>query len=190
MIVLHVGLKKAGSTSLQIFLRDNEETLQKHSVEYPQIGRVGPAHHKIASEVMKQPGGPVIRKLSAHWATSPHTTMVLSSEMFEEADPDQIAILRKLLLGSNKRDEFRVVIIVRDLIDVVPSSYAQRTKFGVITQNFDVFFEERMQTRRINYFGNGKAVGRCFWVGKCSRACARQALSAQCGYTGRFHGHM
>jgi hypothetical protein len=156
MIVIHVGLKKAGSTSIQVFLSDNEEILQKRSVEYPKIGRRGPAHHEIVGDIKRRPGIPVLQELSAHWTKSPHATMVLSSEMFEDANARQITALRKLLLNSNKNDDFRIVIIVRDLIDLMPSSYAQRTKFGGITQDFDVFFEERMKTRRINYFQTAK----------------------------------
>ena len=47
MLYLHIGFHKAGSTTLQTFLRDNAAALAAAGVDYPEIGREPDAiaHH-------------------------------------------------------------------------------------------------------------------------------------------------
>ncbi len=45
----------------------------------------------------------------------------------------------------------RRALILRDLIDLVPSSYAQMVKTGRKTHDFDLFFIRRLRERRMNY---------------------------------------
>ena len=55
MLYLHIGFHKAGSTTLQTFLRDNAPALARAGVVYPEIGRdpeaIAAASHAIKGSV-------------------------------------------------------------------------------------------------------------------------------------------
>jgi hypothetical protein len=78
--------------------------------------------------------------------------MMLSSELFEEAKEHETLALRDKLLKAERRGGFRVYLVVRDLVDLIPSSYAQKVKYGQNTYDFDTFFAERMQEERVHFF--------------------------------------
>lgn len=157
MIVIHIGLMKAGSTSIQGFLRANHESLRSLSIDYPKIGRAGkPAHHNFAAEIAGRqffhPEAGTLAELCEYWRTAPAGTLVLSSEYFAEADVDQIAGLRQILLSARESEEFRIVLVLRDLLDLIPSFYAQNVKFGKHTHDFDRFFGRIMRERQVDHF--------------------------------------
>ena len=169
MIVIHIGLKKAGSTSLQAFLSNNEARLRTLAVDYPRIGRRldAPAHHNIAREIVEglkkfHPRFGTVSDLSDYWRDATGQSLVLSSELLEEVETQQAGTLRETLLRARGNEEFRIVMVIRDLLDQVPSSYAQKVKFGVKIQNFDEFFEERMQERRVSFFQTAERWARAF----------------------------
>jgi hypothetical protein len=162
MIVVHMGLKKAGSTSIQAFLKDNEKSLRALSVDYAHVGRrERAAHHNFAREIIKglkkfDPEYGTLSGLTEYWRHAPGRTLVISSELLEEAEVEQIAVLRDILAQARKNEEFRIVLVLRELLDLMPSSYAQKVKFGVRVADFDSFFDERLQARRVNYFQTAK----------------------------------
>jgi hypothetical protein len=97
--------------------------------------------------------------------------------LFEETEVEGVALLRNVLLRSRPNEKFRIVMIIRDLIDLVPSSYAQKVKFSTITNDFDSFFQERMQARRVNYFETAKRWADVFsWESICIRRLDRNNL--------------
>lgn len=184
MIVVHVGLKKAGSKSIQAFLKRNEDTLRTMSIDYAQIGRQdrGLAHHNFAREIIAKlkkfdRSVGTLSRLAKYWQRAPGSTLILSSELFEEADVEEIRNMQNTLGSARKGEEFRIVIIIRDLLELMPSSYAQKTKFGTTTINFDEFFEERMKARRVDYFSTVKRWADVFgWENVCVRLLDRNYL--------------
>ena len=52
MIVIHIGLRKSGSSTLQNFLTSNEPYLTAHHVLYPRCTRHHNNHHNIAHELL------------------------------------------------------------------------------------------------------------------------------------------
>lgn len=155
-IVIHVGLKKSGSATLQTFLDENAERLRSSSIFYPKIGRKSRiAHHNIAHEIRGykrfEPNLGTLAECAQEWRACEDSTMVLSSEMFEEAETDQALQLRNVLHNARPCD-FRIYVLIRDLVDLVPSSYAQKVKYGFFTYDFDTFFAQRMQERRMHVF--------------------------------------
>jgi hypothetical protein len=157
MILIHIGLMKAGSTSIQGFLRANQESLRGLSVDYPKIGRVGkPAHHNFAAEIAGRqffnPATGTLSELCEYWRTAPSDTLVLSSEYFAESEVEQIAGLRQTLISARGNDDFRIVLVLRDLLDLIPSFYAQNVKFGKHTHDFDTFFRRIMRERQVDHF--------------------------------------
>ena len=155
MIVMHVGQAKAGSTTIQAFLADNEETLRQHSIDYPSAGRPSDiCHRNIAFEIQGlknfRPDGGNLRLLADYCHQANAETIIVSAEVLESCDTEQA--LRLAELRRNATESVRVVLILRDLLSLVPSSYAQMVKVGFKTHDFDEFFEKRMQEQRVRYF--------------------------------------
>jgi hypothetical protein len=158
MIVIHVGLKKGGSASIQTFFSENAKQLRRISLDYPKIGRPQKkAHHNFAYEIQHLtkfiPERGTIVDCARHWSKCAHRVMILSSEMFEEAEAHEaVELKRKLSEARGPSEEFRIYIVVRDLVDLMPSSYAQKIKYGLHGYDFDKFFASRMRMRRVHYF--------------------------------------
>ncbi|MGI9168876.1 MAG: hypothetical protein ACR2FH_01690 [Caulobacteraceae bacterium] len=155
MIVIQIGLRKAGSASIQGFMSANEELLRRRGVEYPRIGRVQRTGHlNLASELRGRrnfdPAYGALAELAEHWRGSAAETLVISSEMFEDATAAEAARLRDTLRRGD--EEFRIVLVVRELIDLMASSYGQKVKYGFNTYDFDTFFEKRIGESRVDYF--------------------------------------
>jgi hypothetical protein len=154
MIVIHIGLKKAGSASIQAFLSANSGALRNLSIDCPEVGTLGKAkgqhlnlYREIKGSRKFNPAFGTLRELQSYWEQCPGNVMVLSSETFEDVTAEQAMKIR----DTFPSETFRIVIIIRNLIDLMPSSYAQKVKFGLKTYHFDKFFTERMHERRVNY---------------------------------------
>jgi hypothetical protein len=155
MIIVHVGLRKAGSTSIQNFLHKNENALRGLSIEYPGPRKLTRNNHlALAREIRGQTpvdaGGGVLREIAVHWRVAAADTMILSAEAFEECETSEA-----VKLGALRRTPDEAVIIVlilKDLVDLMWSSYAQMVKVGVKTHDFDAFFDKRIVDRRVDYF--------------------------------------
>ncbi len=165
MIVIHIGLRKAGSTSIQAFLRDNAEALGAMGVEYPRIGRRRHANHQnLAAEIRGlasfDAGLGDTGRLAEHWRTAAAGTMILSAENFEEAETGEAG--KFLALRRGGAEAVRIVLIVRDLVSLTPSSYTQMVKIGVKSHSFDAFFEKRMADRRVHYFRTARRWAEAF----------------------------
>ena len=159
MIVIHIGLAKSGSTTIQNFLSANEAALREASIDYPKIGRQKLVdHHNFASELRGaenfSPELGTLSELADHWRATPHDIMIISSEIFELSKPRAIEKLRRTL--TIEKQSFRIVLVVRDPIQLLPSSYAQKVRYGRKTHDFDAFFDERMETARVDYFDTAK----------------------------------
>jgi hypothetical protein len=159
MIVLHVGLKKAGSSTLQKFLSDNRRELSRQYFEFCGIGLNRNSHYRIARQVVNR-GKPdatlrdtsLLDQIADYWRQSPSSTLILSSETFEDTTPDGIAHLKEKLGGARLGERIRILMVLRDLVELIPSSYAQKIKHGYNTYDFDEFFAIRMTKERVDYF--------------------------------------
>ena len=144
MIVIHIGLAKAGSSRLQTVLAQLESELADHGIHYPQIGRVGVAHHPLAKPLADDD-----RNVEDLWrelrefATSDRT-VVVSSEAFETCDP---GVVRSQLQGL----DVRVVAYLRPATSRIPSFYSQNTKYGFNIADFDRFFDQMQPATRTRW---------------------------------------
>jgi hypothetical protein len=155
MIVIHIGLKKSGSASIQSFFAANDEALRTLSIDYPALGRLDRKdHHNFASEIMGRKnfdpkyGG--VSHLGDYLRATPYRTTIISSEMFEGFDVDKVGRLRAGLADLDQ--PIKIVLVLRDLVELLQSSYAQKIRNGRNTYNFDEFFESRMKETRVTYF--------------------------------------
>ncbi|MEO7027374.1 MAG: hypothetical protein ABI056_07460 [Caulobacteraceae bacterium] len=157
MIVVHIGLPKSGSATIQTFLDTNEAALRGLSIDYPPLGRQGrKAHHNFAHELKGRAErfdhrSGRVADLVTHLAKTPHRTTILSAESFAACDGEAVARFHDQL--SRAGQPLRVIMVIRDLVDLAPSSYAQKVRHGVNTYDFDAFFEERTAKDKFNVFG-------------------------------------
>lgn len=136
-IVLHVGVHKTGTTAIQAALADAREDLLAHGVRYP--GKLQ-AQHRAALALLGRPwgwnsrGGSVMdrRHFDAliRRATSYDGRVVISSEFFCEA-PEEQATETVMALGGPEK--VTVVVTLRNLGRLLPSSWQQYLKYGLTT---------------------------------------------------------
>jgi hypothetical protein len=137
MLYLHIGFHKAGSTTLQTFLRDNAAALAATGVVYPEIGRDPDAiaHHALAKGLKRRREPPaelegLWREVAALARREP--SVLVSGEGLETADPTPLG---DWLDGVPAK----VIAYVRDLPSRLVSIYAQSTKREQGGLDFDAF---------------------------------------------------
>ena len=131
MLFIHIGMHKAGSSSIQAFLSENAARLADKGVLYPEAGRSGPAHHDLAQPLRQ---GEVAADWPAIADAASERTVVLSSEAFCGCDPDQV----RQAAGAA---DVRILVWQRNAAEGAVSRYAQNTKRGRNLQPFDRFFD-------------------------------------------------
>ena len=135
-VLLHIGVHKTGTTAIQAALADARPELRGLQVTYP--GKLQ-AQHRAALSMLGRPwgwnakGGAVMDK--SHFTKLARKTrsntgrVVISSEFFCEADgPTAEEIVREL--GG---DRVHVVVTLRNLGRLLPSSWQQYLKYGLTT---------------------------------------------------------
>jgi hypothetical protein len=99
-ILLHVGLNKTGSTSIQRFYFENREDLLERGFLYPDTGLVGVGHHSLAWSIgigrSLRNNKTIDRKTIYHtlkeeFKKSTANNLIISSEYFCIANDEQIA---------------------------------------------------------------------------------------------------
>jgi hypothetical protein len=139
MLILHIGLHKTGSTSIQHALVEHAECLERASVRYARSGRSRRAHHPLWGELAKTPAPP-----GGHWrdlleelARYPRHRLVVSSENFSTLRPPQIGAVRDLVAAH----EVQIAAYLRHPARLLPSTFAQAVKTGAFTGSFSAFFD-------------------------------------------------
>jgi hypothetical protein len=135
-VLLHIGVHKTGTTAIQAALTDARPELRQHGVYYP--GK-RPAQHRSALAILQRPWGWVDRGAETYdrsvfdWLarrTNEHEgRTVISSEFFCEANEDSAAEIAQALGG----DKVHVVVGLRNLGSLLPSSWQQYLKYGMAT---------------------------------------------------------
>ncbi|MGI9168874.1 MAG: hypothetical protein ACR2FH_01680 [Caulobacteraceae bacterium] len=154
MIVIHIGLRKAGSSSIQGFLAANAPALAAMGVDYPAAGRGARTNHaNLAHELRGRrqfdPRHGTLEDLAGHWRASPASTLIVSAEALEECESAEAARLGALLARGG--EAFRIVLVLRDLDELMASSYARMVKVGRQTHDFDAYSERRLAELRVDY---------------------------------------
>ncbi len=135
-VLLHVGVHKTGTTALQAALADARPDLKAAGATYP--GKLQ-AQHRAALAVLQRPwgwnsrGGAVMDrshfdKLAKRTKAAPGR-VVISSEFFCEAPGDVAAGVVRDLGG----DDVHIVVTLRNLGRLLPSSWQQYLKYGLTT---------------------------------------------------------
>jgi hypothetical protein len=130
-IILHIGLRKTGTTSIQKFLNNNYHVLLDHNILYPRSGLPvrgsSYAHHDLASFTtgIKSPTNALCWE-QMHEELSHHTDKLvfISSEIFSVATQQKIEEIRKNLAGH----QVVVLIYLREPVSFMISLYKEQIK--------------------------------------------------------------
>lgn len=138
-VLLHIGVHKTGTTAIQAALADARPVLREHGVYYP--GK-RPAQHRAALSVLQRPWGWADRGAEAYDRSNfddmaarvlrHQGRTVISSEFFCEASTESAEEVVSRLGGEN----VHVVVTLRNLGALLPSSWQQYLKYGMSTGYF------------------------------------------------------
>lgn len=130
-IILHVGINKTGTSSLQSFLSINADNLARHGWVYPQAGLTGAAHHGLAAAAER--GVEDLRKMvkSMEAEAAGKTGVILSSEALH--DTRYVGRLHQAFSGH----DVEVVIFLRDYLDYLSSWYREDVQSSALCSDFE-----------------------------------------------------
>lgn len=135
-VLLHIGVHKTGTTAIQAALADARPELRRSGILYPGKRK---AQHRSAMAITqrtwgwKDKGGEVFDMSVFDWLVGQvhgHTGRVaISSEFFCEANAETAVEIARAL----DRDRVHVVVTLRNLGRLLPSSWQQYLKYGLTT---------------------------------------------------------
>jgi hypothetical protein len=159
MIVIHFGLQKAGSSSIQRFLKANQAYLRSLGYDYAPLGHQdGRSHLNLTYEVRRldkfdtKDGG--LANIRRYWRLNRGKILIISSEVFEQTAPEGVAMLKNRL--SRADDRFLPVMIIRDLGSLVVSNYLQNAKMGIEVDDFDAYVSDFLRRSRADFHQTAK----------------------------------
>ncbi|MCO5977541.1 sulfotransferase [Ideonella oryzae] len=138
-VVVHIGLNKTGTSSLQDFLALNTDALRAEGICYPRAGREGAAHHGLSAwlgspEADADPtASPVAQALLAEMQGLPRVW--LSSEDFHAQGLRGARNLARLLQGHS----VRIVLYLREHLAYLASWYQQNVQASALSCSFASF---------------------------------------------------
>jgi len=130
-IFLHIGLNKAGSSSLQAFCNSERALLRDLGLEYPDAGLHGAAHFGLSKQLIGKPsaqqvaGSEGLDSLVRH-ALDAGRNVLISSEFFFLAGDEQVGKVRKYLHSLSP--ECKIIIYLRRHDHWIPSLFNQALK--------------------------------------------------------------
>ena len=162
-LVVHIGLHKTGSGSIQHALNGAHSSLREQGVYVPVTSTMGhtKAHHNIAWELNDdrrfRPQRGTLKDLHAELSSVSEPIVVLSSEGFSKYRPGKkdmrakSARLRQLAESLSRR--LVIVAFVRDYASALNSAYTQQVKtFGHAMSFAEYLVREELSSRWL--YGN------------------------------------
>lgn len=151
-ILLHVGLPKTATTSIQATCAYNEETLKKHGWNFPvfYLGERRITNHTIPLVGLIDPNNHVAvrwgldpleareefeQQMQALVCSEEPQRLLLSAEGVSEWDLKRLPALYKYLRGLNVR--LRLVAVVRDPMEWIQSLVQQYVKMGRVLETIN-----------------------------------------------------
>lgn len=129
--IIHIGLNKTGTSSIQNFLGKNRAHLATRGFCYPNLGDGSAAHHAAAAALARGEGDTLRALVMAQMGET--DTLLLSSEAF--ADLDDSAVIARLFADF----EVEVVVYVREHLSHLVSWYQQDIQMGSMTCGLDAY---------------------------------------------------
>jgi hypothetical protein len=147
-LVLHIGTRKTGTSTIQLYFSVHRESHLASGVLYPEAGRLtGPrgrgchAHYELAWSLARPDRRRAVwGALRAEMDRTRATCTVVSAETFASLPADRVRLLREETEGL----DVRVVVVLRDRIDFLISEYKQQIKKGATTSDFVEFARQNL----------------------------------------------
>jgi hypothetical protein len=137
-VVIHIGMGRCGSSSLQFALANCREDLSQIGISYPMVLHTDLAHHALAPLKSAAINGAVqeweavLQKFEAGSAD----ILLLSSENFIAIPNDLLKQIAELLADF----EVKIVFIGKPQRHLLPSIYRQWLKVGITFKDFATFY--------------------------------------------------
>jgi hypothetical protein len=146
--ILHVGTHKTGTTSLQVFIHQNEAALLQAGLLYPHAGRppnVPTGNHQIAWDLLVHERSSDLAPLTDELRASPVDSALMTSEDFclLYAKPHTIALLKASIEDAGYRA--KVLIYLRPQASYLESIYVERIKHNYV-RTLGSFVERSLAT--------------------------------------------
>jgi hypothetical protein len=144
-LYLHIGCGKTGSSALQVWLNNEAGALARQGVDYPLFGAKKLDSYAITSgngvKLMEAVNTGALAPFMAELAKIRLPKILLSSETFQAFTDETLEELKRTAAANG----LRVVIIayVRDVYDIVYSSYLQGIKRHLGVKTFREFASSR-----------------------------------------------
>lgn len=173
-VLLHIGVHKTGTTAVQAAFADARPILREHGVYYP--GK-RPAQHRAALAVLDRAwgwgenGGEKFSRANfddmAQRVRDHEGRVVISTEFLCEASEDTA----KEVVAALGGDRVHVVITLRNLGSLLPSSWQQYLKYGMAT-GYVKWLDDIFQNP------GGSSMTPTFWMRQDHAAVIRRWLAA------------
>ncbi len=155
-LIVHIGLPKTGSTSIQRMLCVLTGPLRKRGIHVPSAGQNAPGVH--LNLVHEYVGSREYRPLAGGWAelsrelheSATARRFVISAESFSGQRPKDAAIPRIAGLARAADLDVEIVAYVRPQHRLIESGYSEMCK-GFEMRPFDAFLEARLDSGRYDY---------------------------------------
>lgn len=151
-LILHIGMPKTGSTSLQVFFAQNIAKLAAHNIYYPEIfdlsvskrGSYGQGNGYSLAYALLDDKSTTVCNFPAYGLVDLDQTLammeekssvLLSTEWFTELSEDALTKLRDV--GLKHGFTFTIIGYIRPYISFLNSEYAQGVKIGRIKLRAD-----------------------------------------------------
>ena len=151
LLVVHIGMPKTGTTSLQASLAHSTAKLAKLGVDYPRSLRDpgGTAHHSLPPELLARgdTSGPMVTEFLALLADRRRRAprMLISSELFTSCVVGEpLATFLQFVEKCRNHRPVQVVIALRRIDEFLESMYLQLVKGGLTAEPPHEFFGARI----------------------------------------------
>ena len=154
-LIVHIGLPKTGSTSIQTAVRRRARELRRRGIHVPAAGRNGVGDHNnlafaATGDTAFRPalgGWPELRDEVRRCAAS---RILLSAEAFANRW-DRSGLGRLLELGDTERLEVTVHAYVRPQWQQIEARYSQLTSYGRQFDDFPAYAGRTLDDGRLDY---------------------------------------
>ncbi len=151
-LILHAGMHKTGTTTLQVNFLNHQEELREADIAYPRVGRPTEGHHNLAWELVGderfKPEHGTLADLVQELHGTTQSTILLSSEDFEclHAMPEALNRLRQVL--DEAGFDVDVVFSIRDAESYANALYEPLVVRGM-TEEREEFVKRAVADRRV-----------------------------------------
>lgn len=128
-LIIHIGIGKTGTSSIQRMLVDNKEVLEENYYYYPSIALAKDAHHYLANYYYSKPDKIIresIEEIIRQYHEGNYRVLLLSSEQFCYCKDSYVKEFSSYFHDWN----VKIVFYVRKQTDLIKSAFLQKLYEG------------------------------------------------------------